>query len=145
MATFPASIVTPERNLLETEVSEVVMRTDGGEAAFLAGHTPLVGAVVPGLVRFVAEDGTEQRAAVHGGFVQVDGSSVVVLAPVAELAEEIDVARAQQALETADARLAELAAAGRSNVETDGGTDRDVADATAARRRAEVRLEVAGA
>lgn len=117
---FSASLVTPERVVLEAEVQAVMLRTEVGEAAFLPGHTDLIGAVVPGLVRFARVDGTEERAAVHGGFVQVDGEHVVVLAPVAELATDIDVERARQA----------LAGSG---------------DDEAAKRRAEVRLEVAGA
>lgn len=145
MATFDASIVTPEQDLLAEEVTEVSLRTDEGEAAFLAGHTRLIGSLVSGPVRFVREDGTERVAAVHGGFVKVDGDAVVVLAPVAELAEDIDVERARRALEGAESRLAELSAGGRGPAEGEGGPsgDVEVAEAEAARRRAEVRIEVA--
>ena len=47
----------------------------------------------------------------HGGFVQVEGDAVTVLAPVAELAEDIDVERARRALEAAEQRIAELGGA----------------------------------
>ncbi len=141
MASFPARIVTPERILLEEEVAAVMLRTAEGDATYLAGHTSLVGAVVPGLVRFEQEDGTVHRVAVHGGFVQVEGDGVVVLAPEAELAAEIDAARAQLALETAENRLAALGAAGVSEGERG---DAELTEAQAAKRRAEVRLEVAG-
>ncbi|HVC69745.1 MAG TPA: F0F1 ATP synthase subunit epsilon, partial [Acidimicrobiales bacterium] len=63
--------MTPERIVLEEEVAAVILRTDVGDATFLAGHTPLIGAIVPGLVRFQHEDGSEERVAVHGGFVYV--------------------------------------------------------------------------
>ncbi len=146
MATFPASLVTPERTVLEADVEAVMVRTVDGEAAFLPGHTELVGALVPGVVRFQGADGEEDRAAVHGGFVQVQPGRVVVLAPIAELAAEIDVERARRALEEAQRSLAELSTAG-------GGTGEDAAArsererraAEESRRRAEVRLEVAGA
>ena len=144
MPTVPARLVTPERLLLEDDVQAVFLRTDTGEAAFLPGHTPLVGALVPGLVRFQHEDGTEERAAVHGGFVQVEGDHVVVLAPVAELAGDIDLDRARRALETATEMLAELNARPTTAVagaDEDGAPD--TASAEAARRRAEVRIEVA--
>lgn len=141
-ATFAASLVTPERVVLEAEVQAVMLRTEVGEAAFLPGHTDLIGALVPGLVRFQHEDGTEQRAAVHGGFVQVDGEHVTVLAPIAELSGEIDVERARRALEEAERRLNDLGA--RSGDES-AASDRTLAEAEEARRRAEVRLEVAGA
>jgi F-type H+-transporting ATPase subunit epsilon len=147
MATFPASLVTPERTLLEAEVQIVFLRTDGGDSAYMPGHSPLIGALVPGLVRFQHEDGTEERAAVHGGFVQVEGDHVTVLAPVAERAEDIDVDRAQRALDAASERVAELGGArsGTGESAEEDQVDQDLADAEAAQRRAEVRLEVAGA
>ncbi|MHB8681320.1 MAG: ATP synthase F1 subunit epsilon [Acidimicrobiales bacterium] len=144
MAAFAASLVTPERVVLETEVQAVMVRTDVGEATFLPGHTDLVGALVPGPVRFQHPDGTEERAAVHGGFCQVDGGHVVVLAPVAELATEIDVERARRALEAAEQELSELGV--RTGGEEAGArADAAVVAAEEAKRRAEVRLEVAGA
>ncbi len=147
MATFAASLLTPERILLEEDVQAVFLRTDGGDAAFMPGYTPLIGAIVPGIVRFQHEDGTEERVAVHGGFVQVDPDHVTVLAPVAERAEDIDVERARRALEVATDLVAELggarSTAGDEDEEARG--DRALADAEAAQRRAEVRLEVAGA
>jgi F-type H+-transporting ATPase subunit epsilon len=148
MATFPASLITPERILLEEEVQAVFLRTDGGDAAFMPGHTPLIGAIIPGAVRFQHEDGTEDRAAVHGGFIQVEGDHISVLAPVAERSENIDVERARRALDAATQLVTELAGA-RSGTGTGDGAeesqaDRALEDAEAARRRAEVRLEVAG-
>ena len=93
MATFPCSLVTPEQIVLEEEIAALILRTDVGDATYLAGHTPLVGAIVPGLVRFQHEDGTEERVAVHGGFVHVKSDGVTVLAPVAEREQDIDVER----------------------------------------------------
>jgi len=146
MATFPASLITPERVLVEEEVQAVFLRTDGGDAAFMPGHTPLIGAIVPGAVRFQHEDGTEERGAVHGGFVQVDGARIKVLAPIAERAEDIDVDRARRALDLATQTVTELAGARSTGDASDEGqVDTVLAEAEAARRRAEVRLEVAGA
>jgi F-type H+-transporting ATPase subunit epsilon len=69
----------------------------------------------------------EVRAALHGGFVKVADNRVTIVAGVAELAEEIDVDRAQRALEAAEGRLS----AG------------DAAEAEAALARARVRIEAA--
>jgi F-type H+-transporting ATPase subunit epsilon len=77
---------------------------------------------------------------VHGGFVQVGGDDVTVLAPVAERAEEIDVGRARDAQERAEARLAELGA-GRGDEEA--SVVREQALVQEALTRAQVRLEVA--
>jgi F-type H+-transporting ATPase subunit epsilon len=116
-----------------------------GDATFMPGHTRLIGALVPGSVRFQREDGTEERAAVHGGFVQVDGERVVVLTPIAERVGDIDVERARRALEAAGERVGELAARAAGGGAENAPADVELADAEAARRRAEVRLEVAGA
>ena len=146
MATFPASLITPERILVEEEVQAVFMRTDGGDVAFMPGHTPLIGAIVPGAVRFQREDGTEERAAVHGGFVQVEGDHVNVLSPVAERAEDIDVDRARRALEAATERVTELGGTrpGAGDGDEDTEAEQALREAEGAERRAEVRLEVAG-
>lgn len=146
MSSFPACLVTPERTVLEVDVQAVMLRTVEGEAAFLPGHADLVGALVPGLVRFQHEDGQEDRAAVHGGFVQVHPDRVVVLSPIAELATDIDVDRARRALEEADRALAELSSSGGPPAEDGfGRAERARRAAEDSRRRAEVRLEVAGA
>jgi len=135
--TFPARLVTPEQVLLEEDVAAVILRTDVGDATFLPGHTRLIGAIVPGPVRFQREDGTEEIAAVHGGFVQVDPGHVAVLAPVAELAADIDLDRARRALQAAGDDQPEL-----DRGDHEGGAQ-SATGAAAARRRAEVRIEVA--
>jgi F-type H+-transporting ATPase subunit epsilon len=145
MALFASSLITPERILVDEDAQAVFLRTGLGDAAFMAGHTALVGSVEGGLVRFVHEDGTETRAAVHGGFVQVFGDRVSVLCPVAERSDEIDVARARAALEAAHQRIAALSGGAPGEGAESEQARRDVAQAEAARRRAEVRLEVAGA
>ena len=121
----------------------MILRTDAGDATFLANHAPLVGAVVPGLCRLQREDGTEERVAVHGGFIQVGDNRVVVLAPIAELAEEIDVERAQRALEAAQQRLAEATGGRAAQGAEEQAADPELAEAEAALERARVRIEVA--
>ncbi len=156
---FTINLVTPERVLVSGLASEVILRTGEGDITFLAGHTPLVGTVEPGVVRVVRDEGEDERVAVHGGFVQVEqnvvgedgeavasGTRVTLLIGVAELAEEIDVDRARVALEAAEARVAELGGAGRSTgaAATPGEGDEpdaEVVEAEAELRRAQVRLE----
>src|SRR5580692_11393589 len=124
---FDVQLVTPERILFSGPASEVILRTGDGDASFLAGHTPLVGTVQPGVLRVIRPEGQVELVAVHGGFVQVEkrlvdddgpggspapvltgGTRVTLLIGVAELAEEIDAVRARAALEAAEARVAEL-------------------------------------
>jgi F-type H+-transporting ATPase subunit epsilon len=158
---FTVNLVTPERVLVTGLASEVMLRTGEGDATFLAGHTPLVGTVEPGVVRVVRPEGDEVRVAVHGGFVQVEQgvvegddesaaptSRVTLLIGVAELAEEIDTDRARVALEAAESRLTELGAAGRgAGAGTGEGEepDAELVEAEAELVRAQVRLEAVNA
>jgi F-type H+-transporting ATPase subunit epsilon len=151
---FTVKLVTPERVLISGSATEVILRTGDGDITFLAGHTPLVGTVEPGVIRVLRPDGLV-RVAAHGGFVQVEqhvssseeeeGTRVTLLIGVAELAEEIDADRARVALEVSEARVAELrsvASSGGSAGSGDGDQiDPELAEAEAALRRAEVRLE----
>jgi F-type H+-transporting ATPase subunit epsilon len=121
-------LVSPERILHRGEAEMVVARTTDGEIAFLTGHAPFIGALGIGTVKIVGGDAGEQRAAVHGGFVEVSQDRVSILSDVAELADQIDAERARRALEAAETR---------SRAEDD-------AEAEAALRRARVRLELVG-
>ncbi len=157
---FTINLVTPERILLTGLASEVILRTGEGDVTFLAGHAPLVGSVEPGVVRVVAAEGDEERAAVHGGFVQVEqhvppgdgdgaessGTRVTMLIGVAELAEEIDTGRAQAALAGAEALVAELTGSGgRAAAPDEPEPDEALVVAQTALRRAQVRLEAVDA
>jgi len=122
-------LVSPEQVLYVGEADMVVARTlGGGEIAFLKGHAPFLGALADSAVRIVLSTGGQERFAVHGGFVEVRNDRVIVLSDVAELAEEIDTSRAQDA---------------KARAETALGVNADDAEAQAALKRAEVRLEVA--
>jgi F-type H+-transporting ATPase subunit epsilon len=126
------ALVSPERILYTGEADMVICRTTDGEIAFLNGHAPFVGALGIGAVRIKLPDGSEMAAAVHGGFVEVRDNRVSILSDVAELPEQIDVERARRAKDEAERKLAA------------GGLDDEAeADAIAALRRAEVRLQVA--
>jgi len=115
-------IVTPERRLLEEPVDEVVLPSTEGYLGVLPGHAPLLALLDAGEVSYRV--GNERRfLAVSGGYAEVLRSSVSVLARTGELAEEIDVDRAEKAREQAEAKL-----------EGDGGSEH-------AFRRAEVRLK----
>ncbi|WP_375479608.1 F0F1 ATP synthase subunit epsilon [uncultured Jatrophihabitans sp.] len=125
MATMHVELVSIERQLWSGEASAVFARTSEGQIGILPGHIPLLGALEPGyMVRIDREDGDELRVAVHGGFLSVSRDGVSVLAEQAELADDIDVARAREALN----RHAE-----------DGDPDEQ-----AARNRALARLRAAG-
>ena len=99
-------IVSPEKVLFSGEATQVITRTvGGGEIAFLPGHAPFLGALTENHTRISLTDGTVLDVAVHGGFVQVSGTTVSILSDVAELADQIDRNRALAAKERAEERF----------------------------------------
>ncbi|MCB1002306.1 MAG: ATP synthase F1 subunit epsilon [Ilumatobacteraceae bacterium] len=96
-------VVSPERMLFSGEATQVITRTlGGGEIAFLPGHAPFLGALVENHTRITLADGAVLDLAVHGGFVQVSGTTVSILSDQAELAEQIDRQRAMAARDRAE-------------------------------------------
>lgn len=128
MATLRVELVSPERVAYSGDATMVIARTARGDIAFQPGHVPFLGTLQTHMVRVVEEDGDTQTIAVHQGFVSVADNKVTILSDVCELAADIDVDRAERARGAAEELLR-------------GGDD---ADAAAALKRAEVRLEVAG-
>ena len=139
-ATFAANLVCPERALFEGRASAVTCRTSDGLITVQNLHTPFVADVLPGVVT-IETSNEVISVLVHGGFVQVTtgrgsdgeaeglGSTVTVLAGVAEPVSEIDLPRAEAAKSVAEAALAslgssnddELATAQRQALEADLG------------------------
>jgi F-type H+-transporting ATPase subunit epsilon len=122
-------VVSPEAVLYSGVADMVVTRTlEGGEVAFQAGHAAFLGALVENHTRVFQTDGTVQDIAIHRGFVEVSGNPtrVSILSDTAELAEDIDVERAKQALErhqqmlrnqSVESSMVEVATAGRDRAQ----------------------------
>lgn len=107
MNTVQVDIVSPERKVYEGEVRMVIAKGVEGELGILLGHVPVVTPLKTGVLRLLV-DNKEYPIAVSGGFLEVRPDKVTVLAETAELPEEIDVDRAQNAKERAERRLSEL-------------------------------------
>ncbi len=132
MPTFQLDIATPEKTVYSGEIEHVQAPGIDGSFGVLARHQPMLAALSIGRVRFREADGTERVLALGGGFSNVSGDGVAILAEVAEFGDEIDVARAQAARDRARERL-------------DHRTpDIDVERAQAALARALWRLRVSG-
>ena len=83
----------------------VVARAADGEFAVMKNHLPLAAALEMCPVRII-KGGKEQKVAVFGGFLEIKDNQVNIVAPLAELADTIDIARAQAAKKRAEDRLA---------------------------------------
>ena len=124
-------IVTPDKVVLQADVDYVGAPGVDGEFGALAGHISLLAALSIGGM-YYKQGAQTHHAFVSGGFAEVADNKVTILAEAAELADEIDVDRAQQAYERAKARLE------TPHPET------DIARAQFAMRRALGRISTAG-
>lgn len=101
-------IVTPEKRVLDTEVDSVTVMTATGEAGILPNHAPLISSLKPGILTYTSK-GASDKLAVSGGFVEVSGNTVSVLADSAATADEIDVAEAKADKEVAEKAFSAVA------------------------------------
>ncbi|MBK7934621.1 MAG: ATP synthase F1 subunit epsilon [Acidobacteria bacterium] len=102
-------IVTPEKRVFDAEVDSVTVMTATGEAGILPNHAPLISALKPGILTYSSK-GASDKLAISGGFVEVNGNNVSVLADTAFAAEDIDVAEAKADKEAAEKAFAAVAA-----------------------------------
>jgi F-type H+-transporting ATPase subunit epsilon len=126
VATLQVELVAVERKIWSGEATMVIARTTEGELGVLPGHAPLLGELAGGgVVTIRTASGDDVVVAAHGGFLSVTDRGVSILAETAEIAGEIDVERAREALRRAEA----------------AGDD---PEALGAARRAQSRLRAAG-
>lgn len=117
MKSLKFSILTPERKVLEREVSQVSLPTMEGEITVLPDHLPLVGLMRPGTIHLKHDD-HEEVLSVAGGFFKVSGDEVRILADSAERAEELDLKIIEEAHRRAEEAL--LAARNEEDVNYSG-------------------------
>ena len=125
-------VVTPERVVVSTAADVVVCPGVEGQFGVLVGHVPFLSALEIGEMYYKAGGKTEFLA-VSGGFAEVTGAKVTIVAEAAEMGREIDVERARRARERAERRLA------AAKTETIDWTR-----AEASLRRSMLRMKVAG-
>lgn len=121
------AVVSAERALWAGQAKSLVAKTPEGDIGILPNHEPVLALLVESsALRLEEPDGSKLVVAVHGGFFSVAGNDVNVIAEVAELAEDIDLERAQAAL---------------ARIQADGEVSEEEQAALA---RAETRIQVAG-
>jgi len=96
VATFRLELVTAERMVFSDDVDMVIAWGLEGQLGILPRHAPLMTILQPGEL-IIKKDDKETYMAVSGGFLEVRPDKVIVLADACERAEEIDIARAEEA------------------------------------------------
>ncbi len=104
---FKLEVITPDRIVLsEKHVISVIVPGVEGYFGVLYDHAPLMTQLTIGEIDFRRADKTEDFMAISGGFMEVFNNKVTVLAETAEMSEEIDIARAEEAVHRAEETLA---------------------------------------
>lgn len=107
--TFPIEVLTLQKMFLREDVRFVIAPGQEGVFEILPHHAPFVFALKPGPLRLRTPDGADKYVALGGGILVVQKESTTVLTRSAERPEEIDKDRALRAKERAEKRLAEKA------------------------------------
>ena len=105
-ATLKLEIVTPSAKIFSDDVEMVTLTGIDGQMGILPQHMPLMTALVAGEI-IARKDGKNIFLAVGDGFVQVTREKVSVLTDMAIKADDIDEAKAEEARQKAEARLAQ--------------------------------------
>lgn len=125
MAELNVRLVATDKQVYTGAASIVVFETLDGQVGIMPRHSPMMAILRDAPVFIRTIDDGDLHAAVHGGFVTVDGDTVIILAESAELAHDIDTDIERK-------------------VEAEIGTPADDDEASKARlKRAQVRLSVA--
>ena len=106
-STVYCSIVSAEEEIFSGQVEMVVATGTIGELGIMPGHTPLLTGVKPGPVRLVLEGGEEEIYFASGGYLEVQPTSITILADTALRADDLDEAAAQEAQKKAETELAD--------------------------------------
>lgn len=97
-------LVAPDRPAVAEDVQMVILPGGAGEFGVQPQHMPLLSTLKPGVLRVIKG---QQRDLyfVSKGFVEVNPSSVIVLAEAYERSDEIDAEGAQKAIKKAEELL----------------------------------------
>lgn len=104
--TMKLEIVTPERTIIEENVSSLVAPGSEGYLGIMGNHLPLVASLGTGLLKY-KQEGQEHYLALSRGFMEVSGNKVTIFAETVERPDEIDAERAKAAEARARKRLKE--------------------------------------
>ncbi len=126
MSSIRLDIVTAERAVYAEDVDMVIAPGVEGQLGILPHHAPLMTTLQAGELR-VKKGGEEVSLVISGGFLEVRPDRIVVLADAAERAEEIDMARAEEAKRRAQERLVEKRAPGIDEAQAEAALLRSLA------------------
>lgn len=104
--TIHCDIVSAEAQIYSGLVEMLIATGASGELGVCYGHAPLLTGLVPGPIRIIEQGGEEHIYYASGGYLEVQGDVVTVLADTAIRADDVDEAAAEGARKAAEEALA---------------------------------------
>lgn len=104
MSQLHLKIVTPEKLLIDEEVSQVNAPTEEGEIGILPNHVNLMAKLKPGEL-VIKKGGKEERLAIGDGFLQMTDNTLTVMTDLATYAQDIDEKAVEEAKKRAEQAL----------------------------------------
>jgi F-type H+-transporting ATPase subunit epsilon len=98
-------VVSADEVVWSGKADNIIAKTVDGDIGILAGHSPVLGLLVPGGVEIVCPDGSREIIAVDGGFISVAQGRVSILSEYARMAQEISLSQAEKDLAQANAQI----------------------------------------
>jgi F-type H+-transporting ATPase subunit epsilon len=105
MATIHVDVVSAEASIYSGEAKFIALPGESGELGIYPRHTPLITRIRPGAVRIERPDGSEEFVFVAGGILEVQPTTVTVLADTAIRGKDLDEAKALEAKKLAEEAL----------------------------------------
>ena len=99
-------IITPEKVVYKDNVDEVIVETENGQISILPEHVNLLTRVMPGEM-IIKKGNQEHFLAITGGFLEISDNHINLLADYAIRAEDIEVAKIQEAQKRAEHMIKE--------------------------------------
>ncbi|MDD1784020.1 F0F1 ATP synthase subunit epsilon [Enterovibrio sp. ZSDZ35] len=103
--TFHLDVVSAEKQLFSGRAESIQVTGSEGELGIHPSHTPLLTAITPGMIRIIKQHGHEEVIYLSGGMLEVQPSTVTVLADTAIRGVDLDQAKAEEAKRRAEDRI----------------------------------------
>jgi len=107
MATFHFDLVSPEKLVFSSQVTQVDLPGGEGDFGVLAGHAPIVSSLRPGIIVVYGEAGEQLKVVVNGGFAEVGPAGLTVLADTALPLDQFDLAVLAEAIKDTEEDVAD--------------------------------------
>ena len=107
MARFHFELVSPEKLQFSGEVEAVVVPGVEGQFTVLKDHAPVMTVLKAGIVEIIETASKKSRLFVRGGFADVAGGGLTILAELARPIEQFDAAQLELEIKNAEDHLSD--------------------------------------